>query len=124
MNDTTKGANDVQRRHESPDLGDAIVRMMRGLVTRAAEGDQEALEQLARIEQLAPAATTLGMQLAHDGRAGYSFTELARVLGCSRQAARQRVERGTASYTIATDVHQLAPGHSKRTCATCKGVAA
>lgn len=39
----------MQKRHESPELGDTIVRMMRALVTRAAEGDTEAIEQLSLI---------------------------------------------------------------------------
>lgn len=110
-----------QRRHESPDLGDAIVRMLRGLVTRAAEGDTEAVEQLVRIERLAPVATSVGGRLAHDA-AGYSYTELARVLCVSRQAARQRAvtvwdhdQRGLAGK----DAHQLLPGHTRRTCDAC-----
>jgi hypothetical protein len=113
-----------QRRHESPDVGDAIVRMLRGLVTRASEGDTEAVEQLARIERLAPAATALGGRLAHD-RAGYSYTELAGVLGVSRQAARQRAvdtftEPGAWMLTDhGRDSHQLVPGHSRRTCGLC-----
>lgn len=110
-----------QRRHESPDVGDAIVRMLRALVTRSAEGDTEAIEQLARVERLAGVATSVGGRLAHDA-AGYSYTELARVLGVSRQAARQRAvtvwdhdERGLAGY----DAHQLLPGHTRRGCEGC-----
>lgn len=106
-----------QRRHESPELGDAIVRMMRGLVTRASEGDTEAIEQLARIELLAPTATALGAKLSrHSARFGYSYTQLGDVLGVSRQAARQRVERLTQ---LDGDAHQLMPGHRKSTCPTC-----
>lgn len=104
-----------QRRHEAPDVGDAIVRMMRGLVSRAAEGDTEAVEQLARVERMAPVATSMGGRLAHD-RAGYSYTELGRVLGVSRQAARQRamLELG------GVESHQLVPGHNRRACAVCQ----
>lgn len=112
-----------QRRHEAPDVGDAIVRMMRGLVTRAAEGDTEAVEQLARVEQLAPAATALAGRLAHDR--GYSYTELGAVLGVSRQAARQRALNTfpTAepwALTDTPDAHQLVPGHTRRGCAVCQ----
>lgn len=109
-----------QLRHESPDVGDAIVRMMRGLVTRAAHGDTEAIEQLARIEQLAPVATSLAGRLAHDHK-GYSYTELGAVVGTSRQAARQRAvnvfttETGWA-LSDRPEAHQLMPGHSKRGC--------
>lgn len=112
-----------QRRHESPDVGDAIVRMLRGLVTRAAEGDTEAVEQLARVEQLAGIATSLGGRLAHD-TAGYSWTQLGDVLGVSRQAARQRAlnvftTAGPWEYAGAAEAHQLLPGHNKRTCEAC-----
>lgn len=112
-----------QRRHEAPEVGDAIVRMLRGLVTRAAEGDTEAVEQLARVEQLAAAATALGGRLAHD-RAGYSYTELGKVLGVSRQAARQRAlntftsESGWA-MSDTPEGHQLVPGHTRRGCLFC-----
>lgn len=110
-----------QRRHESPELGDAIVRMMRGLVTRAADGDTEALEQLARIEELATPATTLALKLAHEQQP-YSYTLLASVLGCTRQAARQRVERASGFPARRwLDWHRLHPGkHNRRDCAECK----
>lgn len=103
-----------QKRHEAPELGDAIVRMMRALVTRAEEGDWEAIEQLARIESLAPTATSLGMRSAHDA-AGYSYTELGAVLGVSRQAARQR----SSSVRTWGVGHVLVPGHTKRGCMSC-----
>lgn len=104
-------------------MGDAIVRMLRGLVTRAAEGDTEAIEQLARIEQLAPVAMSLGGRLAHDA-AGYSYTELGNVLGTSRQAARQRALNvfttgAPWAYTSTPEAHQLVPGHHKRSCEMC-----
>lgn len=111
-------SNNAQRRHEAPDLGDAIVRLLRGLVTRASEGDTEAIEQLRRIEQVAPAALKLGATLAHD-QAGYSFTDLGGVMGVSRQAARQYVLAPTSAP--ASDTHQLVPGHARRGCAPCHG---
>lgn len=107
-----------QRRHEAPELGDAIVRMMRGLVTRAGEGDTEALEQLARIEQLAPVATAAGVWQAHTF--GHSFTELGDALGVSRQAARQRMRGANRVLDPADEAHQLVPGHDKRTCPDCQ----
>lgn len=81
-----------QGRYESPDVGGAVFRMVRGLVRRAAEGDTEALEWLARCERVTSVATTVAMARAHKD-AGYSYTELADVAGTTRQAARQRVER-------------------------------
>jgi hypothetical protein len=107
-----------QRRHEAPELGDAVVRMLRGLVTRAAEGDWEAIEQLRRIDQLAPAALKLGAQLAHD-HAGYSYGQLGEVMGVSRQGARQYVAKPSSAPVA--DTHQLAPGHTRRGCAVCHG---
>lgn len=117
-----------QQRHEAPDVGDAVVRMLRALVTRAQEGDWEALEQLARIEQLAPAATALGVRLAHR-EAGYSFTQLGDVLGTSRQAARQRAMNTLTTpeawaLTDEPDAHQLLPGHQRRGCELCKAASA
>lgn len=106
-----------QRRHESPEVGDAIVRMMRGLVARAGEGDTEALEQLARIEDLAPIATGLGVRFGHSF--GHSFTELGDALGVSRQAARMRVHSGAPADYLDDEAHQLIPGHSKRECEVC-----
>lgn len=62
--------------------------MIRALVDRAAEKDTEALEQLAALELLVPAATQLAGHQLH--RAGYSHSELAAVLGISRQASVKR----------------------------------
>lgn len=110
-----------QQRHEAPELGDAVLRMLRALVARAADGDTEALEQLARVEQVAPSATTLALKLAHKQQP-YSFTLLASVLGVTRQAARQRVER-VHGFPAARflDWHRLHPGkHNRRDCDTCR----
>lgn len=78
----------AQHRHESPDLGAAAARMIRALVDRAADGDTEALEQLAALEQLVPQATQLAGNLMN--QYGYSHAELAAVLGISRQASVKR----------------------------------
>ena len=77
-----------QQRHEAPELGAAAARMMRALVERAADKDTEALEQLAALEVLARQATSMGGYLLHDS--GYSHSELAAVLGISRQASVKR----------------------------------
>lgn len=110
----------TQQRHEAPAVGDAILRMMRALVARAADGDTEALEQLARIEQLAKPATTLAMKMAHEQQP-YSWTLLGDVLGCTRQAARQRVEH-VAGFPARRylDWHRLHPGrHNRSECREC-----
>lgn len=86
---------DSQRRHESPEVGAMVRRMMRALVRRAAEGDTEALEELARLERELPQAITVAGKLMASGERmpkgqSYSYTELGDVLGITRQAARQR----------------------------------
>lgn len=93
-----------QRRHEAPELGAMIRRMVRSLVRRAAEGDTEALEQLAQLEAELPTATTCAMALmnhAEDQRTYYSYGELANVLGVSRQAVRQRTTRVLVTDDVA-----------------------
>lgn len=117
---TTPDTTATQRRHEAPDVGDAIVRMLRGLVTRAAEGDTEAVEQLQRIEQLSRRAMAVGGRLAHD-LAGYSYTELATLLRLSRQGARQRADMALEGVETDPEAHQLLPGHTRRGCAVCVG---
>lgn len=85
----------AQRKHEAPELGSMVRRMVRALVRRAAEGDWEAIEQLAMLEREVPTATSCALGMMNAGSLGntYSFTELGAVLGTSRQAARQRSQR-------------------------------
>lgn len=75
-------------RHEAPEVGAAVLRMMNGLIRRAAEGDHEAIEALAAIEAFAPNATNAALT-----EAPYSYGELAPVMGTSRAAVQQRVAR-------------------------------
>lgn len=77
-----------QRRHEAPELGNAIGRMLNALIRRAAEGDWEALEALHRVEQMAPAAATAGLTVAKES---YSLAQLGDVVGTTRQAVGQRI---------------------------------
>lgn len=78
----------AKREREAPEVGAMVGRCLRALVRRAADGDTFALEQLATIER------DLSGYVAEAGAAmhtyGYSYTELAAVLGVTRQAARQR----------------------------------
>lgn len=74
-------------------MGAAAARMLRALVRRATEGDTEALEQLVKLEALTSTALTVAMVQAHDW-ADYSWTQVATAVGTTRQAARQRAERG------------------------------
>lgn len=77
-----------QLRHESPELGDAAYRMMRGLARRAGDGDTEALEQLARLERDLTELT--GSAVAGFRNRGNSWAKVADVFGCTRQNAAQR----------------------------------
>lgn len=82
-----------QRRHESPALGDAVLRMMRALQRRAGEGDTEALEQLQAIDRLASPMLSRGVYLAHRD-AGYSLRQIGDALGVSHVAVAKRVTEG------------------------------
>ena len=79
-----------QKRHEAPEIGAMIGRMLNALIRRAAEGDWEALEALAEVEALAPAATNAALAAA---RADYSLAQLAEVMGTTRSAVAQRAAR-------------------------------
>lgn len=79
----------TESRHESPEVGAAIGRMMNALIRRAADGDWEALEALAGVERLAPAAMTAGLVAA---REHYSNAVLGNVVGTTRQAVSQRTQ--------------------------------
>lgn len=81
-------------RHEAPEIGAMIGRMLNALVRRAAEGDWEALEALAEVERLAPRATNAALAAA---RAEYSLAQLADVLNVSRAAIAQRANRADAT---------------------------
>lgn len=63
-------------------------RVSKALVRRAAEGDLETLSAIRQVQEDMDAALESAAQAAH--AAGYSWTEIARELGISRQAARQR----------------------------------
>lgn len=78
-----------QRRHEAPEVGAMVGRMLNALIRRAGEGDTEALEQLQYVEELARLAHTAGLVAARQD-AGYSLSQLAAVEGTSRQAISQR----------------------------------
>lgn len=100
-----------RRKHhrEAPELGAMVRRMVRALVRRAAEGDWEALEELAALEAAAREAVGHALVAMHDGGRQYSWTELGDVLGVSRQAAEQRANR--ARGTMPPGLVIAPPGH-------------
>lgn len=69
-------------------------RMLRALARRATEGDLFALESLANLRTALDAAVAEAARGAHDGPAAYSWTEIGRELGITRQAARQQYGSG------------------------------
>lgn len=94
-----------QQRHESPELEAMVGRMFNALIRRCAEGDQEAVEALANLEQLARQALTSGLSEGRrEGGGGYSNAELAAVVGTSRQAVSQRTA-GPPTFTTAPCDH-------------------
>lgn len=88
----------ARREYEAPDLEAALARQIRAMVKRAAEGDLETLSCLARVEAAVHAAQADAARALHDDfRQPYSWTEIARELGISRQAAQMRFGHRDAS---------------------------
>jgi len=75
---------------EAPELGDMLARMLRALVRRAAAGELDAVIELSLLEQRAGDALVLAARGAHGEPGRYSWTEIGRELGITRQAAQQR----------------------------------
>lgn len=92
-----------------------IGRMLNALVRRASEGDTEALEQLQAIERQAVAAMTAGVTLAHS-EFGYSWGELSKVTGTSRQNLSQRAARAVETVGPVTVCGHV-PCIGRRRCA-------
>lgn len=77
-----------KREYEAPDMAGFLRRVSKALVRRAAEGDLETLSAIRQVQDDMAEALERAAQAAHS--AGYSWTEIGRELGMSRQAARQR----------------------------------
>jgi hypothetical protein len=100
-------------RHESPEIGAMIGRMLNALIRRAAEGDWEALEALAEIEGTARSAMTAGLVVS---REHYSLAQLAGVMGVTRSAIAQRASTGP-EVRASMVAHTPGCGHAR-----CVGV--
>lgn len=87
---TTPTRRRAKDRVETPEMADAVVRMVRALGARASE-DVDALPELARVA-LALDVATHGA-VAGCRERGWSYTDVGRVLGITRQAAFQRFGR-------------------------------
>lgn len=84
---------------EAPELGSACIRMMRALARRAGQGELEALEQLAFLQdslQLQLGAAVAGYRA---GPAEASWAQVGDILQMTRQSAQGRF--GRASYAPA-----------------------
>lgn len=68
-----------------------VTRVLRALVRRAAEGDVEALEALAELDNLMP--DLLGAGVFGYREQGHSWADVAKVLGVSRQSAHERFSK-------------------------------
>lgn len=82
-----------KRRHEAPEVAAAARRFARALAKRAEEGDTEALEGLVALAAEVDASIGRAARSLHS--CGYSWTDIARTIGVSRQAARQRFAQPT-----------------------------
>lgn len=83
----------TKRERESHEMAQMVFRVARSMVRRASTGDLEALRALRQMRQHIDDATKAAAQELHsptDWVGGYSWTEIARELGISRQAARQQ----------------------------------
>lgn len=91
-----------QRRHEAPELAAAARRMMRALAVRATEGDTEAIEQLAQLRDDLDSALGAAVAGARE-RVGYSWAEVADLVGTTRQNAQQRWGKAEPPTTYACE---------------------
>lgn len=79
----------ARREREAPEIGAACQRLLAALARRAEGGELEALEQLSLMESAVQQYLALGVRGYRAGH-GFSWTDVGRVLGISRQAAQQR----------------------------------
>lgn len=87
---------------EAPELGAACIRMMRALARRAGDGETEALEQLNFLQdavQLQLGAAVAGYRGFRPARGAepYSWADVGRVLGITRQSAQGRFRDATVA---------------------------
>ncbi len=74
---------------ESPDMSGMVGRVAKGMVVRAKDGDLEALTALRDMEAAIHEAYIAAGAALHAEPFAYSFTEIGREVGISRQAAQQ-----------------------------------
>lgn len=90
-----------QPHRESPAIGKFMGRMTKALIRRAEGGDADALVVLVDLQRQAQVAVIdAGRALVG---AGYSYSDLARELGVSRQAALKRFGPDPDAHRCSTD---------------------
>lgn len=114
-----------KREREAPELAAAAIRMMRALARRAGDGELEALEALATLQDVA------GMQLGaavagyREGPAEASWTTVGEILGMSRQSAHERFRDATVAPAWPASSCTCTPGYcNPLTCQHCARTAA
>lgn len=75
--------------YESPDMAAFIGRTIRAMVRRAGEGDLEAISALAQVRRATEQAERDAAAVLR--AAGYSWADIGRELGITRQSAQQRL---------------------------------
>lgn len=87
----------MKRHREAPEVAAASIRMMRALARRAGDGELEALEALAALQdsvQLQLAAAVAGYR---EGPAQASWAAVGDALGITRQSAHERFAHATVA---------------------------
>lgn len=85
----------MTREREAPDLGAACVRLMRALARRAGDGELEALEQLAILQDHVQQQLGAAVAGYRAGPAEASWAAIGIALGTTRQAAYERFNSAT-----------------------------
>lgn len=91
LNKPATADDHIRRRHESPAIGAAVRRQIEGLSRRTVEGDTEALEELAKVDEVLERAIFAGARSLY--RFGYTWAIVGECLGITRQAASERFRK-------------------------------
>jgi hypothetical protein len=83
-------ADHAHRDREAAELADGIERQLAALVERAAQGDENALTELGRLEKAVPSHLTLAVAGFVSGDQPGTWRQVAEALGMSRGGAQHR----------------------------------
>lgn len=111
-----------QRKHEAPEMGAMIDRVLRALVRRAGDGDTEAIEQLARLAGEIDGHVTASLVAGREF--GYSLADLANVTGTTRQAVSQRTKAAKVhNCDVPSDTAWAVAKAKRDACPACQAAA-